>query len=183
MPLKAFVRIHCSRCGELQNIKMHDDGIHVKSDSHRCPKWKPEMGPPDPPRSFYMNQAVIFPDDKEEWDKIQAEKEPDSPKVIPKIHSIIVIHENGTSVIKAENLLEMEEYINQLIEEYESIIVDRFDNGLDHPPKTQPCPICDTPLETPGRYFMALGKLRENNISYGKLAIENEKQLKKDGDI
>ena len=47
--------------------------------------------------------------------------------------------------------------------------------------KTKPCPVCSSQLSLPGEFFNALKKLREEKISYGKLAIKNEKQLKKDG--
>ena len=186
MPLKAFVRIHCSRCGALRDITMHEDDIHVKSDSHSCPKWEPEMGPPDPPRSFYINQAVILPDDREEWDKIQKEK-PDEKDVAEREEITIKIRvlANGDSIENAED--HVRNMIGDTLADYchKESCPNGFEFIIEKPKsgKTQPCPVCDTPLETPKIYFKALKRLREKLISHGKLAIKNENQLKKDGEI
>ena len=50
----------------------------------------------------------------------------------PKIISITIEHEKGISIIERQDLLEMEEAFNEIIEDYEDIILARFSNGLDH---------------------------------------------------
>lgn len=57
-------------------------------------------------------------------------------------------------------------------EQLRSYIGGEYDDTLDRKSKTQPCPICDTPLVTPKEYFPVLKTLIERLNKHGKLAIK-----------